>query len=78
VVLTSGHDTGGAGSLDDVRSVRWSSLLTVLGASAVALVFLVVALRGRVWAWVPFVIAVGVAVREVRYLQRSGRSRRAE
>jgi hypothetical protein len=65
-------------TLADVRDVRWSSVLTVLVAAVVALVFLWVAVRGRVWAWVPFVVAAGVAVREVRYLQRFGGSRRAE
>jgi 4-hydroxybenzoate polyprenyltransferase len=46
---------------------------TVLGAVAVALVFLAVAARGRVWAWVPFLVAAGVALREVRLLQRERR-----
>ncbi|GAA1729323.1 hypothetical protein GCM10009809_26110 [Isoptericola hypogeus] len=53
--------------------MQWSSVATVFGAAAVALVMLVVALRGRLWAWIPFVIAAGVAVREVRYLQRARR-----
>jgi hypothetical protein len=46
---------------------------TVLLAGAVALVFGGVALRGRAWAWVPFLLAAGVVVREVRWLQRHGR-----
>jgi len=53
--------------------VQWSSVATVLGAGAVALVMLWVAIRGRVWAWIPFVLALGVAVREVRHLQRAAR-----
>jgi hypothetical protein len=54
-----------------VRSVRWASVATVLGACLVAVVALVAALRGRHWAWLPFVLAAGIAVREVRYLQRA-------
>ena len=53
--------------------IRWASVWAVLVAGAVALVFGWVALRGRVWAWVPFVLAAGVVVREVRWLQRHGR-----
>lgn len=56
-----------------MRKVRWSSVGTVLLAASVALVMLFVALRGRVWAWIPFALALAVAVREVRYLQRSNR-----
>ncbi len=56
-----------------MRSVRWSSFGTVLGASVVAVLMLVLVVRGRVWAWIPFVLAAGVAVREVRFLQRSRR-----
>ncbi|WP_418275772.1 hypothetical protein ACNHYB_13040 [Isoptericola jiangsuensis] len=54
-----------------VRSVRWASVATVVGAGLLALVALVAALRGRPWAWLPFVLCAGVAVREVRYLQRA-------
>ncbi|PFG44531.1 hypothetical protein ATJ88_3258 [Isoptericola jiangsuensis] len=53
-----------------VREVRWSSVATVVGAGVIALVALVAALRGRTWAWLPFVLAAAIAVREVRYLQR--------
>ncbi len=63
-----------AATLDVVRRVRWSSLGTVVGASVVALLMLVLVVRGRVWAWIPFAIAAGVAVREIRFLQRSGRA----
>lgn len=56
-----------------MRNVRWSSVGTVLLAGIVALVMLLVALRGRVWAWIPFALALAVVVREVRYLQRSNR-----
>lgn len=62
---------------DDARTgVRWASLATVLGGIAVALVSLVLVLRGRVWAWVPLVVAAAVALREVRYLQRVARGGR--
>jgi hypothetical protein len=53
-----------------VRSVRWASVATVVGAGLIAVVALVAALRGRPWAWLPFALAAGIAVREVRYLQR--------
>ncbi len=56
-----------------MRNVRWSSIGTVVGASVVALIMLVLVARGRVWAWIPFAIAAGVAVREVRFLQRARR-----
>jgi hypothetical protein len=56
-----------------VRSVRWASVATVVGAGLVALVALAAVLRGRVWAWVPFVLAAAIAVREVRHLQRARR-----
>ncbi len=62
---------------DDARTgVRWASVATVLGGIAVALVCLVLVLRGRVWAWVPLVLAAAVALREVRYLQRVARGGR--
>ncbi|AEG45445.1 hypothetical protein [Isoptericola variabilis] len=57
-----------------MRSVRWSSVGTVVGATVIALLMLVLVVRGRVWAWIPLAIAAGVAVREVRFLQRSGRA----
>ncbi|MEL7976406.1 hypothetical protein AAG589_11125 [Isoptericola sp. F-RaC21] len=60
-----------------MRKVRWASVWTVFGACVVALAMLWVVLRGRVWAWIPFVIAAGVAVREIRYLQRSRGPREA-
>jgi 4-hydroxybenzoate polyprenyltransferase len=63
----------GAATLVGVTQIRWASVGTVALATAVALVFLGVAIRGRVWAWVPFAIAAGVAIREVRHLQRSRR-----
>ncbi|WP_159797831.1 hypothetical protein [Puerhibacterium puerhi] len=53
--------------------IRWKSVATVAGAVVVALVFFVTALRGRVWAWLPCALAVAVAVRELRWLQRDGR-----
>lgn len=59
--------------LSTVRSIPWSSLATVAGATAVAVVCLLVALRGRPWAWLPFTLAAAVAVREVRVLQRARR-----
>ncbi|MBD5786069.1 hypothetical protein IF650_07740 [Cellulosimicrobium terreum] len=57
---------------------RWSSIATVLGGIVVALVCLVLVLRGRVWAWVPLVLAAAVALREVRYLQRVSRNGRGD
>jgi 4-hydroxybenzoate polyprenyltransferase len=56
-----------------IRSVRWASVATVVGAGLVALVALAAVLRGRGWAWVPFVLAAAIAVREVRQLQRARR-----
>jgi len=56
-----------------VRKVRWASVWTVVGACVVALAMLWVVLRGKVWAWIPFFLAAGVAIREIRYLQRSRR-----
>jgi hypothetical protein len=53
--------------------IRWKSVATVVGATVVALAFFVAALRGRVWAWLPCALAVGVAVRELRWLQRDRR-----
>lgn len=59
--------------LSTVRSIRWSSIAMVAGAGAVAVLCLLVALRGRPWAWVPFVFAAAIVVREVRFLQRDRR-----
>jgi 4-hydroxybenzoate polyprenyltransferase len=59
--------------LSTVRSIRWSSILMVAGAAVVAALCLLVALRGRPWAWVPFVFAAAIVVREVRFLQRDRR-----
>ncbi|WP_277211016.1 hypothetical protein [Isoptericola croceus] len=59
--------------LSKVRSVSWSSVATVVGAAVVALLCLAVVLRGRPWAWFPFGIAVAIAVRELRVLQRARR-----
>ena len=62
---------------DEVRTgVRWASVATVFGGIAVALVCLVLVLRGRVWAWFPLLVAAAVALREVRYLQRAARGGR--
>lgn len=57
-----------------MRKVRWASVWTVVGACVVALAMLWVVLRGKVWAWIPFFLAAGVAVREIRYLQRARRA----
>ncbi|MCC2336029.1 hypothetical protein [Cellulomonas wangsupingiae] len=56
------------------QSVRWSSLLLVVGCGALALVCLVAALRGRPLALVPGLVAAAVALREVRVLRRGRRS----
>jgi hypothetical protein len=56
-----------------VGKVMWSSIATVVGAAVVALVMLWVVLRGRVWGWIPLVLALGVLVRELRFLQRRRR-----
>jgi hypothetical protein len=53
-----------------LRGVRWSSLAVVLGAGALALVCLVLALRGRPWAWVVGAVCAATALREVRALRR--------
>nr|WP_216645474.1 hypothetical protein [Isoptericola halotolerans] len=45
----------------------------VAGAGAIAGLCLLVALRGRPWAWLPFVFAAAIVVREVRLLQRDRR-----
>lgn len=50
--------------------MRWSSLLVVLGAGSLALLCVVVALRGRPWAWVVAAVCAATAVREVRALRR--------
>jgi 4-hydroxybenzoate polyprenyltransferase len=60
-----------------LRGVRWSSLAVVLGAGALTLVCLVLALRGRPWAWVVALVCAATAVREVRALQRLDRRARA-
>ncbi|MCG7285188.1 hypothetical protein MHY85_04260 [Cellulomonas sp. ACRRI] len=59
-----------------LRGVRWSSLAVVLGAGALALVCLVLALRGRPWAWLVGFVCAAIAVREVRALQRLDRRAR--
>ncbi|MEN5074059.1 hypothetical protein ABE437_09600 [Isoptericola cucumis] len=56
-----------------MRKVQWSSVATVAGAVVVAVLMLVLVLRGRVWAWIPFALAAGIAVREIRFLQRARR-----
>ncbi|WP_454050150.1 hypothetical protein [Cellulomonas sp. Marseille-Q8402] len=56
-----------------LRGIRWSSLAVVLGASALALVCLVLALRGRPWALLVGVVCAATAVREVRALRRLDR-----
>jgi hypothetical protein len=53
-----------------LRSVRWSSLAVVVGASVLAVVCLVFALRGRAWAVLVGLVCVATAVREVRALRR--------
>ncbi len=63
----------GSDTLGPVGNVLWKSVATVVGAAAVALVMLWVVLRGRAWAWIPFIIAFGIFVRELRYLQRRRR-----
>ncbi|GII97825.1 hypothetical protein CLV28_2187 [Sediminihabitans luteus] len=51
--------------------VRWDSLATVLGCGVLALVALLLGvLRGHPWAWVPCLLCAGIALREVRLLQR--------
>lgn len=49
----------------------------MLAATALALVCLVLALRGRPWAWVVGLVCAATAVREVRALQRLDRRARA-
>jgi hypothetical protein len=56
-----------------LRGVRWSSLAVVLAASVLALLCLVLALRGRPWAWLVGFVCAATAVREVRALQRLDR-----
>lgn len=65
--------TGSVGGV--LRSVRWSSLAVVVGASVLAVVCLVFALRGRAWAVVVGLVCVATAVREVRALRRMDRRR---
>ncbi len=49
----------------------------MLGAGALTLVCLVLALRGRPWAWVVGLVCAATAVRELRALRRlDGRDRR--
>ncbi|MCB7136219.1 hypothetical protein [Cellulosimicrobium marinum] len=65
--------------VDGVRTgTRWSSVATVLGGLVVALVCLTLVLRGRVWAWVPLVVAAAIALREIRWLQRVARNGRGD
>ncbi|WP_265522977.1 hypothetical protein [Oerskovia flava] len=59
------------------RGVRWSSIVTVLGALLVVAVSVFSLLRGRTWAWIPLVLAGAVALREIRYLQRTDQRRDA-
>lgn len=56
-----------------LRSIRWSSLVVVVGAGVLALVCLVLALRGRPWAVLVGVVCAATAVREVRALRRMDR-----
>lgn len=49
----------------------------MLAAGALTLVCLVLALRGRPWAWVVGLVCAATAVREVRALQRLDRRARA-
>ncbi|WP_336708645.1 hypothetical protein [Oerskovia sp. USHLN155] len=60
-----------------MKTIRWASLLTVLGCVVVGLVSLFSLLRGRTWAWFPLLVAVAVGFREIRYLQRSDHQRNA-
>lgn len=53
--------------------MRWASLATVVGCALLALVCVVAVARGRTVAWVPGSVAAGIAVREVRALQRNRR-----
>ncbi len=48
----------------------------MLGAGALALACLVLALRGRPWAWLVGFVCAATAVREVRALQRLDRRAR--
>jgi hypothetical protein len=59
-----------------LRSVRWSSLAVVVGALALTLVCVVMAVRGRPWALVVGLVCAATAVREVRALRRLDRARR--
>ncbi|NNU26156.1 hypothetical protein HLI28_01170 [Isoptericola sp. JC619] len=56
-----------------MRKIPWASILTIVLAGAFSAVALFAALRGRVWAWLPFTLCAAVLVRELRYLQRSRR-----
>ncbi|RMI05043.1 hypothetical protein EBM89_16780 [Cellulomonas triticagri] len=60
-----------------MRGIRWSSLAVVVGATALALVCVAFALRGRTWAWLVGLVCAATAVREVRALRRLGDPRRA-
>jgi hypothetical protein len=60
-----------------MKSIRWASLLTVLGCAVVGIVSLFSLLRGRGWAWFPLLVAVAVGFREIRYLQRLDHQRNA-
>jgi len=59
--------------LSIVRRVPWASVLTIAAAAVFTLVTLFAALRGRVWAWIPFALAAAILVREIRHVQRSRR-----
>jgi hypothetical protein len=61
-----------------LRSVRWSSLAVVVGALALTLVCVVMAVRGRPWALVVGLVCAATAVREVRALRRLDRTRRPD
>ncbi|WP_460755742.1 hypothetical protein [Myceligenerans cantabricum] len=57
--------------------MRWSSLFTVVGGAVVATAGLIGLATGHPWSALPLALGIGIAVREVRYLQRlrSGRIR---
>jgi hypothetical protein len=53
-----------------VTGIRWASLATVVGGGVVFVVCLVGVALGHPWSAVPGVLALLMAVREVRYLRR--------
>jgi uncharacterized membrane protein YedE/YeeE len=71
VLRPEGAASGSVGGV--LRSIRWSSLAVVVGASVLAVVCLVFALRGRAWAVVVGVVCLATAVRELRALRRMDR-----